>query len=533
MSRYEVSLPKQPYIPWILWLALIMWMYGSLATKDNQNIVSATLIILGLLWIAMLVTVAIERITSIVGLHVRLLSIIICISIAGIRCYAYTQWYETSCDMLFTIPISSFIWIVDGDAFVTTSGTYNVEAIGQSENADQIRVMLETEDEPIRGQRLQGVGKAKMLSSSAYDVRLGQRGICAKVKLTHIQAIQSSDSLFAPILAFRERILQSIDYTRSFGRSLIAALLCNMKQGLNQRQARELFAHAGISHLVAVSGTHLSLIAVAVSSLFKRLHISTYLSRIIALGLVVLFVVLCGFPPSAIRAALMTGIVVLAQNAKRRSNVLVSIAVSLIVMLMIQPEVSHDLGFTLSFIAVLTLSIFGPYARYLIEQAHLFSLSGLWTHRNCLKTFAQFIKGMRETIVLTILVQLTSLPFLISNNGELALVAPLSNIIFSPCIVMSMLIGFLFVASAGIPILGTVWGSIVDTFGRIFYAILQQLQSVPTLSIDGGLANSVYVALIGGILLFLLLFWPKQTKKSARLSIMGIMLAVLVPCFIH
>jgi competence protein ComEC len=113
------------------------------------------------------------------------------------------------------------------------------------------------------------------------------------------------------------------------------------------------FRRAGLSHLLAVSGENVTLLALLAMPLLGAFGISLRERQLWVLGLIAVYVPLAGAGPSIQRAAVMGGVGVLATLAGRRSSRLYALALALGVTLAVDPHVAGDVGWQLSFAAVI------------------------------------------------------------------------------------------------------------------------------------------------------------------------------------
>lgn len=111
------------------------------------------------------------------------------------------------------------------------------------------------------------------------------------------------------------------------------------------------FRRAGLSHLLVVSGLHLSLVAVAVRSLLRRAGLGIRWSAALTVPVVIAFVLLVGATPSVCRAAVMCLIWLVGQLLWRRSDGLNSLGLAAALLLLYNPYTLLSAGAQLSFFA--------------------------------------------------------------------------------------------------------------------------------------------------------------------------------------
>lgn len=120
----------------------------------------------------------------------------------------------------------------------------------------------------------------------------------------------------------------------------------------------ELFSAAGIGHILAISGLHISLIGMGLYKLLRRIGFLCPMSAIISGIFVVLFGVMTGNSVSAARAIVMFVCAVNAQVLGRRYDILSAVSLSAIILILKNPYVIANSGFLLSFMAIAGVAVF-------------------------------------------------------------------------------------------------------------------------------------------------------------------------------
>ena len=206
--------------------------------------------------------------------------------------------------------------------------------------------------------------------------------------------------------------------------SLVAGLLYGARGGFSADLLDD-FSRVGITHIIAISGYNISIIAVVLMS--GLIGIGFYRRQafwICVVGIVV-FVLFTGASASVVRAGIMGIIVLLAQQLGRLSRIGNALALTAALMLLANPYILiWDAGFQLSFLATVGLVYLSP----LVE-----------------KFIPKFIRleMIRETLVSTFSAIIITLPLILYQFGRLSLVAPLANVLVLWIIPWLMLFGFL------------------------------------------------------------------------------------------
>lgn len=164
------------------------------------------------------------------------------------------------------------------------------------------------------------------------------------------------------IYTIREKVLNILrtNITSKKELSLAEALLIGYKDDLEQSLVQS-YTNTGVVHIIAISGLHLGLIYWLLSMLFKPLQKrkkTRWLRPILIITGLWIFSLLAGAQPSILRSALMFTCIVVGDSLARKPSIFNTMAVSAFILLCINPYFLWDVGFQLSYAAVLSIIIF-------------------------------------------------------------------------------------------------------------------------------------------------------------------------------
>jgi competence protein ComEC len=177
------------------------------------------------------------------------------------------------------------------------------------------------------------------------------------------------------------------------------------------------FINSGTAHVLAVSGLHVSFIILIFLLLTGRFNL--YIRSIITFSGIVAFIFITGAPPSVLRASLMALFLILGFLSNRSTNIFNSLALSALLILLIDPSQLFIAGFQLSYAAVISIGVFYPYFRDKVN--HLDIKSNL-------------IRRVLLFSGITLAAQIGILPLLLYYFSKLSLVTLVSNLIVVPLI---------------------------------------------------------------------------------------------------
>ncbi|MGB2694721.1 MAG: ComEC/Rec2 family competence protein, partial [Dehalococcoidia bacterium] len=213
----------------------------------------------------------------------------------------------------------------------------------------------------------------------------------------------------------------------------------------------------GTSHLIAISGQNVSLVAALVIASLAWL-IGRRPAAIVALVTIAGYTMLTGASPSVVRAAIMGGLFVLATLVGRPTSGLASIAVAAAIMTGWDPLVVHDVSFQLSFAAIIGLVYLTPL--FQARGAELLRAAGIVGEGD---GFAAFLL---ESTAVTMGAVAATLPLIALNFGRVSVVAPIANLLLVPAF------AFILVTSALTAVAGVIWAPLGQATGWFAWAAL-------------------------------------------------------------
>lgn len=206
-------------------------------------------------------------------------------------------------------------------------------------------------------------------------------------------------------------------------RGLLPGLVDGDTSGLDPVLA-ERFRVAGLSHLVAVSGTNLSLLIGTLALLLRRLRASPTAIALVSSVVLVGFVVLARPSPSVLRAAGMAGIALVALATGRQRAALPVLAAASLGLLAWQPALAVSAGFALSVAATAALLLVAPgWVRALYRR--------------------RVPAGLAEALAVAAAAHLATAPIIAGLGGRISLTAIPANVLAEPVVAAVTILGLL------------------------------------------------------------------------------------------
>ena len=153
------------------------------------------------------------------------------------------------------------------------------------------------------------------------------------------------------IYSARKYIEKNIEAVAEKKQGFLKALILGRKQEMSLRQ-REALSDAGLSHIVAVSGLHISVFIAFLSKLFSFVR-NRFIRNITFILAVFLLAAVCGFTSSVVRAALMSTLAFSGNLLRRKSDNLNNLGVAALIIVIAAPLSAVSASFLLSFGATL------------------------------------------------------------------------------------------------------------------------------------------------------------------------------------
>lgn len=261
-------------------------------------------------------------------------------------------------------------------------------------------------------------------------------------------------------------------------------------------EVEDWYEKLGIVHLLAISGSHVTLLIVAGYYCLLRGGLTKEKATLLLLFLVPMYMVLAGGSPSVVRASLTGIIVLLAFFSSRKVLAIDMLSIVFMVMLFINPYFLGDVGFLLSFLTSITL---------IVSSAYLSSCPSILA-----------------PIIVTIIAQLSALPVTLFNFYETSPYSVLLNAIFVPFIsflilplcIFSLLFYFFF------PPIGMIFIWVLEQLIVCSNHILALFADIPFATIVFGKPS--YLWIIVFYFLLLGLYIGVERKRNIKFWVIGL-----------
>ncbi len=289
-------------------------------------------------------------------------------------------------------------------------------------------------------------------------------------------------------------------------RGLLPGLIDGDTSGLDPVLV-ERFRVSGLTHLVAVSGTNCSILVGALLLVLRRMRVRPWLCAVLGGVVLVAFVIVARPSPSVLRAAVMASIALVSLAVGRPRQAVAALAVAVLALLVCDPFLAEDAGFSMSVLATGALLLLAPQWADTMRR-----------HR--------VPAGVAEALAVAAAAHLVTAPVVAAISGRISLVAVAANALAEPAVAAATVLGFLAAVIAPFWLAGAVIAAQLAGWPcRWLVGVADRLGSLEgaVLPWPGGTAGGL--ALLGVSAALVLL---ARQGGPGRLVALGVVVAALV-----
>lgn len=325
-----------------------------------------------------------------------------------------------------------------------------------------------------------------------YYSWLQRQGVVGQVFINHlswrklsldISSLSLLQRVRLSMLRFRERLVGQLADSGLEGQqqAIVAAMALGDKSALS-KSTREAFSITGASHVLALSGLHLGIIYFLGTFLIRRRKWNTPF-QIVSLAAIWAYAILVGLSPSVVRSATMLTVYGLLSIVHRTQRPLNALAIAAVIMLLYNPLMLWDVGFQMSFMAILGIFVFYQPLFHLFGQLHNPLVRLLW--------------GM---VCMSISAQMGVFPLIIYYFGRFSCYFFLTNFIAIPAVYVVLCCALAFFLFSFIPVVRAFFALVLQTVVGWLLAVLEWFSSIPSASIDHINITPLQVLMIYGLI---------------------------------
>ena len=347
-----------------------------------------------------------------------------------------------------------------------------------------------------------GITHQIYIASNKYVVLPQVQGNWVQAKLYRLQA-------------FVLQVLQK-NITTPNERSIAEALLIGYRSNVD-KDLLQVYSNTGTVHVIAISGLHLGFIYMLLLVLFKPFTsnkvVSNIVQPIVIITILWTFSLLAGAAPSILRSALMFTCIIIGNSMQRQLSVYNSLAASAFIILCINPFALWDVGFQLSYAALLSIVLFmQPIYKLLYVPNKV--LNWLW-----------------QLNAVTISAQLLTLPLVLFYFKQFPYLFIITNMVAVPLstIILGMLL--LLVSFNWISYVALFVGKLTTWVIGVMNTSIQWCSNIPYATASNIQVNLVQVYLLFALIIAMGYWLLRKYNKAAIAALMCIFLFLLVNVF--
>lgn len=260
-----------------------------------------------------------------------------------------------------------------------------------------------------------------------YKQYLKTKKIIGTVELEKAKILKSSNGSF--IHNIQKYIRDTINGTLTDEEgNLLLAILLGDKDKLSE-DIQESFKTSNLSHMLAVSGAHVSYIILGLTYVLQNSIIGKKNGKIVCMIFLLVFMAITNFTPSVTRACIMAVLTLFSGIIYRKSDVYTNISVAALITLIFNPYSLLDLGFQLSYGGTIGIIIF---IKRIQEK----------------KSNSKVINYIKQMALVSIYANIIIIPIMMYHFNTVSLTFIISNIMASPILGIIVITGFLFIIAS-------------------------------------------------------------------------------------
>ena len=309
------------------------------------------------------------------------------------------------------------------------------------------------------------------------------------------QKVESGFGLMR-IKKFRKYLIcqlkQNIDNDMVF--QIVSALTLGYRNEL-EPETRNYFTSAGVMHILAVSGLHVGMILLFLNfalSFLKRTRPGKYLYAFLILVGIWGYACITGFSPSVQRASFMFTFIIIGKKLHRSLSVYNSIAASAFFLLMFHTGLLFNIGFQLSYLAVISIVFFFPIFRKLFSSKN------------------KLLKWGEDLLCISVAAQIGTFPISIYYFHQFPTYFWICNFVVIPVAYLILGATFLFFLFSSVSWLASFFSIILTFSTKATVLMLIQIEKLPYALIEGLSLSELQVIMLLFLLFFIMIFIKKK-----------------------
>lgn len=449
----------------ILFIIVIAWIIGIILGLYLQISIASFVLFISLILLIFIIfekkilkfikSKKIKAYYSVLNVHIKILIFLIILIVAFAQIKYYEGIFENKYKNIKESDEISIIGTIVSDPQekeYKTKYILKIDTINSNKKYKNTKVILYTKKgkETLKyGDKIELVGNFKLAQErrnpGGFDYRfyLKTKKIYGIVTTKNTKKLRENNVNIISMIANKTANViknQSKKLLKNKEACLLIGLLIGDTDEIDE-ETKEDFRNSNLTHMLAVSGLHVSYVLLAVNYIITKVKIHKKLSKIIVMLLILFFILVTGATPSVLRAGTMTIYLIIGGIFYRRMSVFSSLNLSLLVIIIMNPYCLFDVGLQLSYAGTIGIVYLYP----IIKEK---------------------IYNKANSILITISANIVIIPIMLYNFNTISLTFFISNLLAGPIIGIIIILGF------SIIIISLIFFPIANIFSKILNLLI-------------------------------------------------------------
>ena len=323
---------------------------------------------------------------------------------------------------------------------------------------------------------------------------------------------KSSSTIFSPT-NIRNKLIEILKSVLSGQELALANALILGERSLLTNETTQHFSKTGAMHILAVSGLHIGILLQILLKLFQPFNkiITKNKAIIISLFILWIYALITGFSPSVVRSVIMFSLISLGSMKGKANSEMNTLAFSAFIILCWNPLFIYDVGFQLSYTAMLGIYLFYPYLK------------------NFIISHNRIIQLIIEGTMIGIAAQITTIPLTLYYFHQFPNYFIITNIALMAFSFIILLLGIFIFTFYWIPIIKLTLGIILQKTMTLMLTIVSYISNLPFATANGfSLSKLTTTTLYVCIILFFIAITYKKIRLLYFVLINGTILSIMI-----
>lgn len=392
--------------------------------------------------------------------------------------------------------------------------TVLISELGLSENS-KIRLYPENE---VEGILIGDMFDARVKYKATNKMSLYANGINLTASAEIVSIVEGDGVLYAARKSVSDNAEELFGAFYS-APEISKAITTGDRSGLDSYMFN-VYKSGGVSHVLSISGLHISLIAMSLHRFLLSISVGKRFSAVASIVVTYLYTALVGFTPGAVRSAVMITFLLVSGMLQRRSDGITALSIALMLLLVINPYSVFSISLQLSFLCCLGILIINPF----LDKIDCYITDKTDKPRRLAPLRYRLMYAVASPLIVSFAASVFSFPVLCTKFDTVSYISPLANLIIVP--IFSYATGITLIAYLVAPISTGVASIIAFPAGAMYKAStwMNAFLYENDIGVTSAKTPLIYIPLIVSVamIVFLVFIRKNRAKYFAYTSLMFI-----------